>query len=256
MLPREHGAWAVLIAPVLLGLFSTGAADIPAAVLFCIGALGAFLTRPALLALLRPAPDPKARAWLAAYAALAAAGFIPLVLVYERTLLLAFAAPAAFLLAADVRAQLARRALSLTNELGGVAALSMGAAAARYAAQGTLDFRAWSLWALSALFFCGPIFYVKMVALAHRACSDPSQGARLERARRLALVYHLAAPLAVFALPLDFPRLSLLPFAAALVKTVLRALRPPEKVNFQSLGYREVAYSALFVAAVLVGYRA
>ena len=97
MMPREHGSWAVLIAPVLLGLCAAGGANAAAAGLFCLGALGVFLARPALLALLRPAPDPRARKWLIGYAAAAAAGFLPLLFVFARWRLLAFAAPAALL---------------------------------------------------------------------------------------------------------------------------------------------------------------
>lgn len=249
MLPREHGAWALLIAPILVGLLGAPVFSPAATGLFALGATAAFLLRTPLQALLARPNDRRALRWLALYAALTAAGFLPLIALMGRWKLLLFAVPAGLLLAANLAANKTGRRLSAVNETAGVLGLCLGAPAAFYAASSDLGPRAWLLWLLCSAFFLGPIFHVKMAALQHRAVADPAALPKLERMRRLSVIYHGLALAAVggWAAFGGLPAAVAIPFAAALIKTVMRGARAPQRVDFRSLGYLEVGYCALFV---------
>jgi hypothetical protein len=78
MLPREHGAWAILIGPIMVGLIGAPVFSPAAAALFVLGALAAFLVRAPLQALLAKPGDRRAQGWLAFYTTLTAGAFLPL----------------------------------------------------------------------------------------------------------------------------------------------------------------------------------
>ncbi len=249
MLPREHGAWALLIAPILVGLLGAPAFSPLAAGLFVLGALAAFLLRAPLQALLARPNDRRALRWLALYAALTAGSFFPLIVLLGCWKLIFFAVPAGLLLAANLAANKSGRRFSAFNEAAGVLGLCLGAPAAFYAASFNLGPEAWSLGILCAAFFMGPIFHVKMAALQHRAALDPAALPQLEHMRRLSAAYHglTLAAVIIWAASGGVPIAAAIPFAASFLKTVLRGARAPARVDFRSLGYAEVAYSALFV---------
>lgn len=249
MLPKEHGAWAILIAPILVGLIAAPAVSPAAAALFILGSLAVFLVRVPLQALWAKPSDRRALGWLLFYGALAAGAFLPLILLLGCWKLALFAIPAGVLLAFNLDANRSGRRFSAFNEAAGVFGLCLGAPAAYYAASFELGPRAWSLWLLCCVFFLGPIFYVKMAALQHRAVADKSSLPALEAMKRRSALYHGAVLLAVagWAATGGVPALAVIPFAASLTKSVMRAARPPERVDFKALGYAEIGYSVLFV---------
>lgn len=258
LLPREHGSWAVLIAPVLVGFAAARGGPLPAALLFCCAALGGFLLRPPLQAILfSKKGETGTWAALGIACALALGGLLPLLFSYGRFGLGWFALPAAGMLTLDLLVQRGRRSFGFVSELSGIWVLCLGAPAAFYAARGSLTAEAWCAWGLSALYFSGPVFFVKMTALQHRASADPRSAGELSRMRTISFVYHAAALLAAAAL-VHFgaaPLLAPLPFAAALAKTWRRGAQAPARVDFRRLGYQEVGYSVLFVLALLTGWR-
>lgn len=256
MMPREHGSWAVLIAPILVGFAVAGGAAWSVAGLFCLAALGGFLIRVPVQSLASPKPAPEAWRWALGEAALTAAGALPLLFARERWGLLGFAVPAGALMAYNLRANQQRETFSYANEVLGIFGLCLGAPAAFYAARGFLTPAAWAAWTLCGAYFLGPIFDVKASALRHRASVDKAMLPALARARKVALGYHAAALAAVAAAGLAgwTPWLAAVPFAAALHKTWRRSLLPPGKVDFKRLGFEEVGYSVLFAAAVSAGY--
>ena len=254
MLPHEHGAWAILIAPILVGLLGAPAFSPAAATLFCLGALAAFLIRSPLQALLAMPGDRRAWGWLAFYGALTAGAFLPLIVVMGCWKLLLFAVPAGLLLVENLTANTSGRRFSAFNEAAGVFGLCLGAPAAYYAASFQLDPRAWALWLLCSAFFLGPIFYVKMAALQHRAVVDRSVLPALDGMRRRSLAYHgtVLAAVVLWAFNGGVPALAAIPFAASFLKSLLRGSHAPARVDFKSLGYAEVGYSVLFV--VMMGF--
>lgn len=253
MLPREHGAWALLIAPILVGLIGAPACSPAAAALFVLGSLAAFLVRTPLQALLARPGDRRAWRWAFFYSALVLAGFLPLIVLWGRTLLLLFAMPAILLLVENLNANRSGRRFSAVNEAAGVLGLCLGAPAAYYAASAGLGPRAWALWTLCAAYFLGPIFHVKMAALQHRAALDKKALPALDAMRRNSILYHALAWAAVLAWGLSggIPTAAAIPFAAAFLKTFLRGAHEPERVDFRSLGFAEVGYSVLFVIVMV-----
>lgn len=256
MLPKEHGAWAILIAPILVGLIGAPSVSPVAASLFVLGSLAVFLSRAPLQALLAKPGDRRARGWLAFYAVLTAGAFIPLILLLGCWKLLYFAVPSGALLVENLLMNRSGRRFSAFNEAAGVLGLCLGAPAAYYAASFQLDARAWALWLLCSAFFLGPIFYVKMAALQHRAVADPGALPALSVMRGRAALYHglVLTAVGAWAATGGAPALAAIPFAASLLKTVLRGLRPPERVDFKALGYAEIGYSILFVVVTGIAY--
>lgn len=254
MLPLEHGAWAILLAPIIIGLIAAPVFSPLAAVLFVLGALAVFVSRAPLQVLLAKPRDRRAQGWLAFYVVLAAGAFVPLILLLGCWKLLYFAVPSGLLLAENLLANRSGKRFSAFNEAAGVFGLCLGAPAAYYAASFRLDARAWSIWLLCSAFYLGPIFYVKMAALQHRAVADPAALPGVTAMRARSNLYHglTAAAVAAWAATGGVPAATVIPFAAALLKSVLRGLRPPERVDFKSLGYSEVGYSVLFV--VVMGF--
>lgn len=253
MFPKEHGAWAILAAPILVGLLAAPSCSPAAAGLFCLGALAAFLTRAPLQVLLIRPYDGQALSWMALYSALTLVSFLPLIFSWERWQLLFFTVPVSFLLAENLFANRTGRRFSALNEAAGVLGLCLGAPAAFYAACGDLGSKAWALWLLCAAYFIGPIFHVKMAALQHRAVADSSALPKLRHMRRLSAAYHglILAIIAGWAAQGGLiTGAAVIPFAAAFLKTVARGFHGPERVDFRALGYAEVAYSILFVVVM------
>jgi len=255
-MPREHGSWAVLAAPILVGLAAAGGGPAGAVAAFCAAALGAFLLRTPLQSLLSPHPSPGSARWLAAYAALAAAGGLPLFFVYARWGLLGFAVPAAALMAMNIQANRSRQTFSFANEGLGILGLCLGAPAAFYAARGSLAGGAWPAWGLSALYFLGPIFDVKAAALRHRVSSDGSARGAWERMKKNSWAYSAVALIVVCAAAAAgwASAAAALPFLAALHKTWRRGRLSPGRVDFKRLGFEEVGYAVFFVLAVGGGF--
>ncbi|MBI2386944.1 MAG: YwiC-like family protein [Elusimicrobia bacterium] len=254
MMPKEHGAWAILIAPIAVGLIGAPSVSPAAAALFVLGSLAVFLSRTPLQALLAKPGDRRAWGWLAFYAALAAGAFVPLIVVLGCWKLLYFAVPSGLLLAENLLANRSGQRFSAFNEAAGVFGLCLGAPAAYYATSFTLDARAWALWLLCSAYYLGPIFYVKMAALQHRAAGDPAAAPAIAAMRRRSTIYHglTLAGVAAWAASGGVPAVAAVPFAAALAKTVLRGRRPPARVDFKALGYSEVGYSVVFV--IVMGF--
>ena len=254
MLPHEHGAWAIVLAPLLIGYLAAPAFSPVAAGLFALGALAAFLTRTPLQALLARRNDRRALRWLTIYAAMAIAGFTPLIILMGRWHLLLFALPVSVILAANLAANLYGRRFDALNEAAGVMALCLTAPAAYYAASSRLDAQAWTLWLLCSAFFLGPIFYIKMAALQHRAAIDPGLQPGVARMRRLSAGYHglILAGVSVWSFFGTLSALAAIPFAVAFLKTLTRGYRAPQRADFRALGYMEVAYSVLFVIVMTI----
>ncbi|MFI5361048.1 MAG: YwiC-like family protein [Elusimicrobiota bacterium] len=257
MLPREHGSWAVLLAPIAVGIAAAHGGPPLAVFLFCCAAFGGFLLRPPLQAIFfQKRVEPGAWSSACLSALLAAGGMLPLLIFYRRTGLLGFAVPAAGLLAIDLVVQRGKRSFGVVSELSGILILCLGAPAAYYAARGSLSADAWCAWFLSVLYFTGPIFHVKMAALQHRAAGDPGLAGELSRMRITSLIFHAAAlSIAIAgAIASKAPPLAILPFAAGLAKTWRRGMLPTARVDFRKLGYQEVGYSVFFASALAAGY--
>ncbi|MFB3816490.1 MAG: YwiC-like family protein [Candidatus Methylomirabilales bacterium] len=253
IVPREHGAWAVLYGAFLAGTGVAGAPGLPTLLLLLGITALAFANGP-LAVLSRGVAGARRRqaaAWLLVYALVAGAALVPLVAVFRMHFLVPFAAAAAAFLGLRLFLLRGRDERSLPAELSGVAALSMGGPVAHAVTLGRFEPAGLLLWLLLALFFASGIFYVRMriqEMLARRT------GRARSAAFRPCLAYHLALLLLVPALVVArlVPAAVLLAFAPALWRAAagLRARHAP--LDVKRLGWSETRLTLAFIL-LLVG---
>jgi hypothetical protein len=236
-LPREHGAWGILLIPFATAVGVSGVCDLKIA--FLLGSVLCFyVARASYL-------KGNAR-WTATLLVGSVACTVPLLVVWRLWWLIAFgavAAPLAF----------RKPARSTAMQLLAVCGLTLTAPAAWCAATLQIDGRAWLLWLLNVLCFAGGVFYVKMhVAAAIRRKRFESFA---EKARHGAAVLAYYAGLLVVLLALASSGVVSLWITLAYAPVVLRALigvgRLGPTLRIKRLGWTEVAYSLVY-AVVLV----
>lgn len=259
VLPTEHGAWAWLIIPFIVGAVVAGKlgpfGEKAALSLFLtfIGGLCAFLMRqPATVWLrarqgkARRADKPLAAGWTLGFAGLAGLCLLGL-LALGRMLLLWLLVPLGAILglylAAALKGRAERRALWM--ELAGAVGLALMAPAAFIAATGRLDPAIWSLWVIMAMQNALSVFYVRLrLADTHRRLTN----------RAHVFWAHLIGTAVVLMTGLTdlAPLLAALPFIGFLGRAVwaVRGLRLVN--NVRRFGFTELAIeflAGLWIAA-------
>jgi hypothetical protein len=217
-MPREHGAWGILLIPFATAVGVAGIWNLPVALLL-VSTLCFYVARTSWLK--------QNYRWTVALLAGSAACVLPLLFVWKLWWLAAFgvaAAPLAF----------RKTERNVVMQLLAVGGLTLTAPAAWYAATGKLEYR---LWLLNLLYFAGGVFYVKM----HIATAIE----RKPTGRLPVAIYYgaLAGILAWSPVGLAFVPVTVRAFVgAARVSPVLRIKR---------LGWTEVAYSIVFAVSLV-----
>lgn len=155
--PNQHGAWAMLVAPLLVGIIAGGPAwvHLPLAAFWIVGYFAFFATSLWLKSRRRPRYWPPVRAYGLAGALL---GLV--VVAFEPRLLWwvpVFALP----LGVGLAAAAARHERDLLAGLATVVGSCLMTLVAHDAGAGDVDRRAWLLTLVLALYFLGTVFYVK-----------------------------------------------------------------------------------------------
>ena len=259
IVPKEHGAWAVLYGAFLAGVGVAGRVTVPVMLLLGGVTLLAFVNGALVLAFRSarnrlPAEERRrVWAWLFIYVAGALMCLVLLVTWYRMVFLLAFALAAACLVAlrgffvweGDLR--------SLPGELIGAAGLALvGPSAHAVALQDAQPMGA-VLWLLLFLFFASGVFYVRMrirVMIAERKGATSVS----RRARWACLVYHLLLLVVVPALAVGnlIPWAALLAYGPALWRATAGLRRGDAILNVRRLGWSEVGLTAAFVLILVV----
>ncbi len=250
MLPREHGAWAMLLMPFLLGA-TAGRARWPA-LLLLVSVLFLFTaSRPMELALQGRSG---AMARVVAYAAVGSAAGSALLLVYGRWMLLPIGAAAGLVLSAQLILRRMRLDRTWPARLASIAALSATGPAAFYTATGTLDERALAVWALCFLYSGASVFYVRL--FYHQPDKQKRKSpleSRLRAERQMiayvAVAFGAAAALAVARLAPPLGLAALLPLA---LKVVLGCRRRDSRASLRQIGFAELGHSTLFLVLASV----
>lgn len=258
-MPREHGAWAMLIVPLWVGIGTTGGVSGPA-ILFALTAFGFFLLRyPLMLAIKSRAPAARANAlqWSAIYGAFTLVWSAALVISLPNWLLLPLGALGFVSLVVYLWNAARRAEMTTAGEWIGIAGLALGAPGAYLVSTGRLDTTAVTLYLLNLFYFGGTVFYVKFKVREQQRLvrvSDPWT-ARLW-AGRLTLVYHLL----VLALVASFAGLGILPALApvAFIPVVCKAIggvvTSPSRPNLRRLGFIELGFTMVFALVILIAY--
>lgn len=260
-LTREHGSWAMLLVPLVVGAAAGEAFSLPV-LLFALASLSLFLARHPLGLLLRPGSGPALRnlVWSGIFLALGVISGLPLLLRYRLWGLapLGGALGAAWLLHSYLqRRGLERRAPA---QLLGIAALAAAAPGAYLCAGGGWGAAAVSLWGLSFLYFSESITFVPlMVRLRSMRPPIPTSrdwGQRWSLGRAAVLSQTLALLLAV---ALSTAGLAPGPAALALLpqtgKVFLYTFLLPPVATIKRLGWLEVLHSLLFGLLLALAYR-
>lgn len=251
-IPRQHGAWWVLLLGYVLGV-AVGDALVPAALLLPI-VLAVLPLRHTALLWLRTPPDSdrrRALAWpLAGYCVLLLAPLFPLLLVYQRWTLAPLGLVAGSLGLATAWLEWHDRDRTLGGELLGMLGLSTVIPAAACAAGHDLGPALVGLWLLGAMNFCGSVLHVRFVVRGARADSG--------HAGAVSLAYHgamvgLAWGLGVWGLVPNLAVWALLPAAA---RAAWAALKPGgRRLSVRRLGFEELAFAAAFTLLAAVAFR-
>ncbi len=262
-LPREHGAWAMFIAPLVVGIGAIPSPRLEAgaggAVLFALTAFGFFLLRfPLTLAIKARTPDARASAlrWSALYAALTLACGAALLISTRLWLLV----PLGFLGFGTLGFYLwlvARRAeTSVWGEWIGIAGLALGAPGAYLVGAGAPDATAIALYALCALYFGGTVLYIKF-KVREQSRLVPKTFAEKLWAGRASIVYHalVFALVAYCAATGALPALTVIAFGLPICKVIGGVLRQPARLNVRRLGFVEMGFTVAFVAVMVWAYR-
>lgn len=263
IVPKEHGAWAMLLIPLVVSLAAAGRWGMEGP-LFLGTCLAIYTARQPLSVLVRPPREPgdegKGRPafWLAVYVALALAFGLPLLLYYGRWLLLPWAALFLAFTAAHLYLRNQRLDRTIPGELTTIGGLALTAPGAYYVARG-LEPAAIYLWLLTSLYSSSSVFYVRM-KMKHRSLRRPAKdlGERLALGRNN-LIYQglLVLVLALAVAWGQVPPLVPLAFVPLLAKVSHAILFGDHQVNIKKVGWTEVAHSVAFtfllIGAYLVG---
>jgi hypothetical protein len=259
IVPREHGAWAVLYGAFLAGVGVAGRVTLPVFLLLGAVTFLAFANGP--LALMVRAAGSRAPSaergraifWLVGYAAGALVCVAPLLAFYRMAFLVPFAMAAACFLVLRTFLVRERDDRRLSGELIGTAGLALvGPAAHAVAVNGAQPIGAW-LWLLLSLYFASGVFYVRM-RIRLMAAQRKGTTSVSSRARWSCLAYHalLLVLIPGLAVADAVPWAVLLAFAPALWRAAAGMRRQDVTLNVRRLGWSEVAFTAAFVVILVI----
>lgn len=260
--PREHGAWGMLLVPLVTGA-SVGHPDgerLVWVLLFAAVALGLFCLRTPVeawlgISPLRPQNDAERR--LIHYSIYTYASFAGLalgvLLVWARAyglLLLGAAAATAFLVQAILK-QLGRET-RMNAQLTGAIALTSTAAGAYYLAAGRLDRTAVIVWAANWLFAANQIHFVQLRIHSARVMTPAEKIVRGQG-------FLLHEAISLFLLGMAWragwlPGLALVAFAPVFFRGLAWFVESPRPLQVHRLGASELVVALVFGGLFIAGY--
>ena len=263
VLPREHGAWGMLLIPLMTGAalgFATGHAALPL-VLFIAAALSIFGLRTPVEAwfgasALRPATPWEHRVVLYSifsYAAVAtlAVGWL---LFQEQALgLILIGAAAAIVFGLQAGIKTLGRPARMAAQILGAIGLTSTAPGAYCVVTGTLDRQAILLWAVNWLFAVNQIHFVQVRIRGARAVSFQEKFALGRWFLPGEVVTALLLATAWFAGLL--PGLAALAFVPVLLRGLYWFLEGEKPLVIHRLGFTELAHALAFGVLLILGFR-
>jgi hypothetical protein len=254
-LPKEHGAWAMLCTPLLLGIAAVRFVQ-PAAFLAAAAVVLAFLGRsaavPSAMRWLAGKPLPEGHlgrrlGWLSLYMGASAACLSSAILLAPppvRSAAIGSAVVTGLLAAAHSGFALAGRERTIAGEIVGMAGLASSSPLLLAVSGRPLGGPALGLAGLSLAYFLSSLSFVR----AYRA---PATAHRLAVGACLAAHLLLAAAVGALWWMLWIPPLAALAFVTVLARTVWGLLAPPK--DLRALGLREVIVALVFVSLAALG---
>jgi len=262
ILPREHGAWGLLLVPLITGAgvaFRASSHVVPVLLLLA-AALALFWLRAPVESLLgtsamRAQTNDERRA-----VAIVIAGLGSIAVLALGTLLWAGRNPGLWLIGAAAAAafiaqallkKLGRRARML-SEIVGTIGLTLSAPAAYYVITGQFGATAWMLWLANLIFAGNQIHYVQVRIHTARA-----EGVRAKLARGWTFAVGqlvMAAVLCVGCLRGFMPWLALIAFMPILFRGWFYFFQKPGPLVVRRLGWNELAQAVLFCVLFIAAF--
>ena len=255
-LPREHGAWAMLYVPFVMGILVAGSFSWRV-LLLGLSMTFVFIAREPLLLWWRARNQGKESGAMGRlvliYFGLAAFFGTPLVFFSHLFGLLPLALLVIALLGINTLQAGQREDRTVLGESLAIVGLTLTAPAAYYVAHGRWEVVALWLWTLSALYFASSIFYIKLRVLA----LNPRKQQAREQAWWYCALYHssLLISLVVLALTSSVYLFALVAFGPALLRAFWSLLRPAHQLNLRRVGVLEICYSLIFLIFMAMTFR-
>ncbi|MDD5542528.1 MAG: YwiC-like family protein [Acidobacteriia bacterium] len=261
MLPKEHGTWAMLLAPWIVGCGVARRFD-HAALLSLAAILMFFLAQNQMMNWMRLhfANQPDSNALRRTELLLLVFGLIgilivsPLWVVDKLHGLIYFALLALLLTAAALFLVQKKKDRSIAGQILAAAGLSLSAPLAYYSTSRTLDHNAGILWLVNFLFFLGGVFYVQMKidALARRK-SFQRLSDRFRFAAGTLVMDSLLVLVAFGSLRWSsFSGWATLAFAPTAIQAIAGTIRLDHPAVLKRVGIISTIHSILFVALFII----
>ena len=263
MIPREHGAWAMLLVPFFIGTGVSNKIGLEAFLLL-LATLSLFLARQPIVEIVHrvrhPLKNQESRMpafGLAFYGSGAVFFGLPLLFIYNRWWLIPLGALGLLLLLFQIYLQTLHLERETWAEIAAIAGMSLTGPAAYYVSGNALDNTAFSLWLLPSLYSGANVFYVKLRVRQRSLRELPNKtGQKLvivgNAAISMALVGAVVGVLTFLKL---IPPLTLLAFSPLLLKTLWAILTSRAPSSIKRVGYFEIAHSLLFTFLLIMAYR-
>lgn len=262
VIPREHGAWGLLLVPLFTGLVAGFSPEhrVAPLFLFTLAALSLFALRTPAESLLgtgamcaRTAGERwtalLASAWFGLLA-LGCLGVLMLKLGYTALLLLGLASAGAFVMQAILR-KLGRRTRMISQVVGAIA-LTSTAPAAYYIGTGRFDTRAVLLWIANWMFAANQIHFVQLRIHAARA---KTWREKLARGRSFLAGQGLLLMLLVAASAMHvLPTCALFAYLPALARGSRWFFEAGETLDVKKLGWSEMKQGVAFAILLAMAF--
>ena len=263
IVPREHGAWGMLLVPLATGavVAAGSSVNLAALALFVVAALSLFWLRTpveawlgtsAIKAQSKQEHSVVVREFQSAIAAVAAVAVTALFVIgYARGLLMiGVVAALAFAMQAAVK-KLGRSGRMPAQVIGAIG-LTSTAAGAYYVATGRLDRVALALWLANWLFAGNQVHFVQLRIHSSRAATAKRKtAARLRLLRRAIILLGVVIALSA---RMFFPSSWLLAFVPVLLRGTMWFLRGRQPLDVHKLGFSELAQALIFGVLLCAAY--
>ncbi|MGG3956426.1 YwiC-like family protein [Bhargavaea massiliensis] len=234
VIPKQHGAWAMLIIPFLFGI-DIGQATWLHFPLF-VAWFFLYLATYIWMLVVKKQATAHHKKWLAIYTFVALI-FVAIPLAYKPTLVYFGLAMVPFFVV-NIYFAKKKKERSFTNDVAAIMNFSLGGVGSYYVGTGAIDEKALFLFVASVLFFVGSTFYVKTMI---REKNNP-------RYKWASWVFHIGLIVACIATGHGW-------LALAYVPSVVRAIYFYGKaLSIKKVGIYEIANAVYFALVVMIVY--
>jgi hypothetical protein len=262
VIPREHGAWGILLVPLVTGacvgfLHGSGMAEL---IQFLTAALALFWLRTPLEILLGSSAlhahtaEEKKILWQATIITSLLAA-LPLYLLLRNghhSGLLFIGAIAGFAFATQACVKLFGRKMRMPAQMIGAIGLTSTAAGAYYVVTGHIDMVAYAMWAANWLFACDQIHYVQL-----RLRTSKIVGIRRRFFRGWAFLigqFIMLGAVATLGLTTHLPLAAMVAFAPIVMRGMFWVFQKQESLDLQWLGLTELLHSITFGVLMITSF--